>query len=260
MKNISFFLCLLRTSIKASISNRTAFLFESSLLIVNNLIFFSMWWIFFRQFNNIGGWNINDMAASISIISGAYGIAHICFGGIKNLGMIILNGDLDSFMTQPKSLLIHLIGSKSNSKGWGYLMTMGILTILGGFAKAHTFPLILLMMFSSCLILVSISIIVHSLSFWLGSIESVSQKYLNSLFVFAIYPTNIYSGILQLVLFTLIPAGLISYIPVELLRSFSWFKMFVLIGSSFVFFALALYVFHLGLKRYESGNKFGMKL
>ncbi len=83
---------------------------------------------------------------------------------------------------------------------------------------------------------------------------------MDSLFVFALYPTNIYSGLLQLVMFTVIPAGLIGYLPVELLHKFSWPKMAILFSSTLGFLMLALLVFHLGLKRYESGNKFGMRL
>ena len=106
----------------------------------------------------------------------------------------------------------------------------------------------------------SLGILVHSLTFWLGSIESVSQKYLDSLFLFALYPTNIYSGILQLVMFTIIPAGLIGYLPVELIRSFSWTKLAIVLSSSLAFLCIAILVFNLGLKRYESGNKFGVRL
>src|SRR3990167_8359040 len=180
-------------------------------MIGNNLIFFSMLWLFFRQFETIGGWRINDMAASMAMLSGAYGISNVCFGGVKNLGLIILNGDLDPFMTQPKNLLLHLAGSKSRSKGWGHLITAVILLILGGF-KASSLPLVLMLIVSGA------------------------------------------------VMFTLIPAGLIGYVPVELLRAFSWYKFAILMSCSLGFLGVACLVFHLGLKKYESGNKFGMRL
>jgi len=252
---MKFFFHLIRTSIRASITVRGAFLLETLLGILNNLVFFSMWWIFFKQFDDIGGWRLSDMAASMAIMTGAYGLTQICFGGVKSLGLIILNGDLDPFMTQPKNLLLHLAGSKSRSRGWGHLLTTAILLSSQSFSA-----LPFLLIISGCLVFTSMGILVHSLTFWLGSIESVSQKYLDSLFVFALYPTNMYSGILQLIMFTVIPAGLIGYLPVELLRSFSWLKLGVVLGSSLGLMALAFLVFHLGLKRYESGNKFGMRL
>jgi ABC-2 type transport system permease protein len=239
---------------------RGAFLLESALMITNNLIFFSMWWIFFQQFHDVGGWGINDMAASMAILSGAYGLANICFGGVKNLGIVILSGDLDPFMTQPKNLLIHLIGSKSHSKGWGHIMTAVILISLTEFASGIKLLLTLLLILTGTLILTSFGIIVHSLTFWFGQIESISQKYLDSFFLFSLYPTNIYSGLLQIIMFTLIPAGLIGYIPVELLRNFSWVGMTILLLSSGCLCIFSFFFFHLGLKRYESGNQFGIRL
>jgi hypothetical protein len=45
-----------------------------------------------------------------------------------------------------------------------------------------------------------------------------------------------------------------------LLRSFSWLKLIALVGSALGFFSLSFIVFYRGLKRYESGNQFGMRL
>lgn len=260
MKTIKFFFALLHTSIRASISLRGAFLLESTLMIANNLVFVVMWWIFFRQFKEIAGWTLRDMIALNAIGMGAYGLMQICFGGVKQLSRVILSGDLDPFMTQPKNLLIHLISSKSFSKGWGHLMTTAILLILGDLTTPVVLLLVLLSIISGCLVFTSVAIIAHSLVFWLGGIESVSRKYCDSLFLFTLYPTHIYSGLLQIVMFTLIPAGIIGYIPVELLRNFSFTNLALLLSSSIAFFILAFIVFNLGLKRYESGNQFGMRL
>ena len=143
MKNFfSFYLNLVRTSIRASISVRGAFLLESALMVANNLIFVFIWWIFFRQFKEIAGWTMRDLIILNAIGMGAYGLMLICFGGIKFISKIILNGDLDPFMTQPKNLLIHLVSSKSQSKGWGYLMTTVALIGLGGLATFPALPLI----------------------------------------------------------------------------------------------------------------------
>jgi ABC-2 type transport system permease protein len=258
-KTVIFFFSLLRTSIKASISVRGAFLLECGLMIGNNFIFLLLWWIFFRQFKEIAGWTIADMVALNAIGIGAYGLSQICFGGVKQISKIIVSGDLDSFMTQPKNLLLHLTGSKSFSKGWGHLMTTAILVVIGKLTTIFALPLILVGMLCGCLVFTSMMIIAHSIVFWFGSVESVSRQYCNSLFLFVLYPTNMYSGLLQLVMFTVIPAGVIGYIPVELLRSFSWIKLGILLSSSTTFFLLAFGIFHRGLKKYESGNQFGMR-
>lgn len=259
MKTTLFFISLLRISIKATISKRGAFLIESSLMMVNNLIYFAIWWIFFRQFQEVGGWHFNDMNMLIAVASGSYGLMQICFGGVRNLSKMIINGDLDPFMTQPKNLLLHIAGSKSHSKGWGNLMTALVLIIISETATLYITPLVLISIITGCVVFTSINVIVHSLPFWLGSVEGLSKKYCDALFLFAVYPTNIYSGLLQVVMFTLIPAGVISYLPVELIRSFSWHQLLILVVSSLSFSSIAVFVFFSGLKRYESGNRFGVR-
>lgn len=259
LKTFNFFCALLKTSIRASISSREAFLIESILMIGNNLIFFSIWWIFFLKFDEIGGWTIREMAASMAILSGSYGLAQICFGGVKTLGPAILNGDLDPFMLQPKNLLFHFVGSKSRSRGWGHLLTTIALIFLGHLSDPKSLALMGMACISGALILTSLGVMAASLTFWVGPIESVTQKYLDSIFVFALYPTNIYSGALQLIMFTLVPAGLIGFVPVELLRKFEWTRLALLILSCSLFFILAVWTFYRGLKRYESGNQFGVK-
>ncbi len=260
MKTFIFFIHLLKTGMKASISKRGAFLIETALMIATNLIFFATWWIFFRQFNDVAGWNFTDLMTIMVVGTGGYGLMQVCFGGVRNLSKIIISGDLDPFMTQPKNLLLHIAGSKSHSKGWGHLMTAFILLFFGKIASLYTFPLIILCIISSCLVFTSVNVAAHCLPFWMGPVESLSKKYCDALFLFALYPTNIYSGLLQVVMFTLIPAGVISYLPVELVRDFSWVQFFTLILSTIVFVGVAFFIFYSGLKRYESGNKFGMRV
>lgn len=259
IRAIVFWSHLFKMSLKASASQKGVFLTECFLIIANNLLFFSLWWIFFQRFQGVGAWTFQDMTALIAIGSGAFGLAQIGFGGIKKISYLILSGELDSFIIQPQNILLHVAGSKSFAKGWGHLMTGLLLTLFGGFATPLTIPLALLCMLFASFIFASVGVIAYSLPFWLGSIESVSKKYYESLLLFSMYPTHIYSGALKIIMFTLLPAGLIGTIPVELLRDFSIFKLLLLIGSSVSFIALAFFIFNAGLKRYESGNQFGIR-
>jgi ABC-2 type transport system permease protein len=229
-------------------------------MIGNNMIFFVIWWVFFRAFRSVGGWQFDDMVALMVIAAGSYGLSKICCGGVKEISRAIATGNLDPFMTQPKNLLLHLVGAKSYSKGWGQLMTAIILIFLGGKTTLNNIPLLFIFIVNGSLIFAATAVIAHSLAFWLGSIESVSKKYCDSLFVFVNYPVNIYSGPLQIIMFTIFPAGIIGYIPVSLLKNFSWANVILLLGSSSLFVSLAFFIFYRGLKKYESGNHFGMHL
>ena len=74
----------------------------------------------------------------------------------------------------------------------------------------------------------------------------------------SLYPEALFSGGIRLLLFTLIPAGFIGYLPVSLLRAFRWEGLAACLAGTLFFAALARLVFERGLRRYESGNRIGL--
>lgn len=216
-------------------------------------MFLALWWIFFSQFEEIGGWHFHDMAILMAIGMGSYGLMQICFGKARELALVITRGDLDALMTQPKSLLLHLIGSHSLTRGWGHLSTSLLLIILGGMVSI--LPLVLLGIVCGCLVMASFTIIVQSLAFWLGPIDSLSRKYCDALLLFSFYPTKMFPGFLQVILFTVIPAGIVGNLPLEMVHGFTWSKLLVLLTATCSLIGISFIVFYQGLKRYESGNQ-----
>jgi ABC-2 type transport system permease protein len=68
-----------------------------------------------------------------------------------------------------------------------------------------------------------------------------------------------FQGWMRVLLFTAIPAGFISHVPVELLRSFDPTLFVALAGVAALSAVLAMIVFRIGLRRYESGNLVGLR-
>ena len=110
-----------------------------------------------------------------------------------------------------------------------------------------------LVFFASC-------VVAHSLAFWAGRVQELSRQMTMYTLTFSVYPQTIFSGWLKVLLFTAIPAGFIGYLPVELLRDFRWTWLLGLLGGTGVYVAIALGVFALGLKHYESGNRIGARV
>ena len=50
----------------------------------------------------------------------------------------------------------------------------------------------------------------------------MANQVMHFIIIFSIYPKTIFTGMIKVVLFTVIPAGLITFMPVELLRDFRW--------------------------------------
>lgn len=250
-----FFFVLIATSIRASFSLKLAFFIELVLNVGSNLIFFLVWWIFFNKFDAVGNWDFDDVLVMMAIVRAGYGLARACCGGSRVLAEKITTGGLDLYMTQPKNLLLHLLGSESHSKGWGHILSAVILFFLADLHLAQL-PMILIGVLCGGLLFTAITTIAHSLCFWFGHVGEVSKKYVDSIFLFVHYPVNIYSGLMQVFMFTILPAGVLGYLPVEVVKRFSWGMLFALVGATSIFVALACFIFYRGLRRYESGNLF----
>jgi ABC-2 type transport system permease protein len=102
--------------------------------------------------------------------------------------------------------------------------------------------------------MVAFTVIVHSLTFWLGNAEGLAAQLWNALTSFSTYPTVIFHGPVKLLLFTLIPAGFIAYVPVRVIQRFAWGPFLGVLAFTAFIVLVARAVFQAGLRRYESGN------
>jgi ABC-2 type transport system permease protein len=120
-------------------------------------------------------------------------------------------------------------------------------------------PLLLVLALSSVSLMLSSSIIFQSLAFWLGPVETFARQLMEFVITFSIYPHTIYPFYLRVVLFTAIPAGFVSFLPVTVLQKFDAITLLQILAAAVVYAFLAVKIFYLGLRRYESGNRFGAR-
>ncbi len=73
------------------------------------------------------------------------------------------------------------------------------------------------------------------------------------------YPIDIFRGVVKLLLFTVVPAGFISFVPLQLLHQFSLPLFAGLVGFTTLIVGIAIGAFEVGVKRYESGSLLGMQ-
>ncbi|MEH1812366.1 MAG: ABC-2 family transporter protein [Nostoc sp.] len=66
---------------------------------------------------------------------------------------------------------------------------------------------------------VSFNILTGSLSFYLSNSEGLTQQWRNAMLTFSTYPATLFEGTVKLLLYTLIPAVFMTYLPIEALRS-----------------------------------------
>jgi ABC-2 type transport system permease protein len=252
--SLRFARALFATVLQESLAKRLAFALQVVAMTLNNLLFFSMWWVLFARFPRIAGYRVADMEALFGVSTIGFGLAVGLCGGSLDLARIISDGELDSLLTQPKSVMLRALASRSMASGWGDVLSGVVLLWMSGYQDV---PAILLAGVISAIGFVAGFSVLQSAAFWLGRIDGVAKQLVDLLITFTCYPPEMFGSQLKLLLFTVIPAGVITFLPVELVRHPSWHSAALALIAVSVYGAFAVWLFNRGLRRYESGSRIG---
>lgn len=233
--------------------NKTTFITNIIFMILNNASFIIQWVILYSLKDNVGGYTLKEVLLLWGFASGTYGVAHFFFKKAFQLSDIINNGKLDSFLVQPKNVLLSTITTDVETAALGDLLYGYIILFIYGFTIPR-FILYTLFIITGGLILTSIAVILGSLSFWFQKSDIISDTGNSLMIHFATYPDGIFKGIAKILLFTLIPVGFTVYIPVKILSDFNIIYLLIVLGVTIFIIALAFIIFYKGLKKYSSSN------
>jgi ABC-2 type transport system permease protein len=160
----------------------------------------------------------------------------------------------------PRPVLLHTITSRMAAHGMGDFTYGFVSYAMSGQSTWDGFLRFLLATILAAIIFTSFLIIVQSLAFWFGMMSNFSQLALNAMITFGIYPITLFDNYAKFILFTIIPAALIGAIPAEFITKFTWQSLAELLVGAVVFLFLAVTVFRIGLKRYESGSAINIEV
>lgn len=247
-----------KINLQSAIEYKVNFLTQSIFMIFNDLMWVIFWFIFFNKFPILNSWGFSDIMIMMIVITSSWGLAGVFFGNFRFLAEVIREGQLDFYLTLPKEELTHILVSKSKFDAFGDLFFGIVLALF--FIPLVKIPLLIALILLSCIIILSFAIILGSLSFFMGSSTEVSNQGLMGVLSIASYPFSSFEGYTKFILLTLIPAGFITGIPVDLLRVFNlkWFLLMMV--CAIVIFLLAIILFKIGVRRYESGNLINVRM
>lgn len=254
MKELKFLLAVWQANLQSVMEYRVAFLTQMIGMMLNDFMYFAIWLVFFERFKDVNGWGVSDMYITYGVLASAFGLVALLFGNAFMLSDIINNGRLDYYLSLPRPVLLHTIASRTIASGMGDF-SYGFLSygLSGEFSWDGLLRFVLAMLLAAT-VLVSFLILVQSLAFWMGVISNLSNLFVNAMVTFGIYPITMFDGYAKLILFTLIPAAFIGAVPAEFIRAFTWQTLAELFAGALIFLFLAVTIFRLGLKRYESGS------
>lgn len=227
-------------------------------MMLSDLTMLIIWYFFFQRFPIVNGWTIDDMMLLWASIPISFGISVGVFANVLGLPAMISQGQLDYYLVMPKPVLLHILVSKIDVFNLGDIVFGVVLVFFTSFSWYQIGIFFLFTLFASVIFL-SMLVMVGSLSFFWGNTTGLQKSTLMSVTAFSTYPMSIFGKNVKLILFTIIPAGWIGFMPVEIARNLLWSQMVYMLIATLVFFSLMIYVFHKGLKRYESGNMLAMR-
>jgi len=255
---------LWKTNLLSAMEYRATFLLQICGMMLNNAVYFVFWIIFFERFKQVNGWALEDMFLLFGVVAVAFGAGTYLFGNSLHLAGIIANGELDYYLSLPKPVLLHVLASRSVASGAGDflygLFSFVVAVVVTGEFSGGMLVRFLLASVAATTVVVSFLVLVQSLAFWSGNATLLSASAVNAIITFAIYPITLFDGTAKLLLFTVIPAAFVGALPTQFVRAFDWTSLGQLLLGATVFLALAIVVFHRGLRRYESGSAIQVRM
>lgn len=254
MKELKFLLAVWKANLQSVMEYRVAFILQVFGMMINNAIYFLIWVIYFDRFKEVRGWGLNDMFVTYGIIASGFGLVSLLFGNVFNLGDVIAKGRLDYYLSMPRPVLLHTIASRSIASGLGDFTYGFVSYALSGQYTLNGLGRFLVGTLCAAAIFAAFMILVQSLAFWIGNTSYLSSMALNAIITFAIYPITLFDNFAKLILLTLIPAALMGALPAQFVHTFDWVTLAEIFLGASAFLILAVAVFRLGLRRYESGS------
>ncbi|GCE20785.1 ABC transporter permease [Dictyobacter kobayashii] len=245
---------------QAALEYRAAFIVQVVAMIANNSLWLFFWWNYFQQFPLVNGWQGTDIVILWSVAACGFGASVVIFGNARQLPALIMNGGLDAYLGMPRYALLHVCIAATDPSAWGdIIFAIGAYLLLVHPDPGHI-ALFIIMVPLTALIYTSFMVLLGSLAFFLGNTEGLAQQLFGALISFSTYPMDIFNGFVRVILFTVLPAGFVSFVPLQLLHHFSWPLLALLLGAVLAFTLGAVALFGAGLRRYESGNLMGAQM
>lgn len=246
-------------NLRAQLEYRGAFISQAGAMFLNNIAWIVFWGLFFHKFPILRGWTMSDFMTLWAVVAAGFGLAHAIFGNVLILPSLIAKGQLDAWLLYPRALLPHLLLGRMSATACGDAVFGYAAYLFLVKPDLQHFMLFTALTVSVAMAFVGFGVATGSLSFYLGNAEGLAEQWRFAMITFSTYPATLFEGTVKLLLYTLIPAAFVGYLPVEALRSFSPIDAAYAVGGAFAILAVGTAVFYIGLRRYESGNLMEMR-
>ena len=233
--------------------NKVTFLTNIGFMVVNNATFIIQWVILLRLKEDIGGYGMKEIMLLWGLAASTFGLSRVLFARAFSLPDLIVNGKLDSYLVQPKNVLLGVLTSATNASAVGDLL-YGLIVLCVFCFSVRRFFLFLLFTVTGAVIVTAFALLLGSLTFWFVRADAFGDNMINCLISFSTYPDGIFQGTARFLLYNIIPVGMAIYQPIHIMIEFDVRSLLTVLGYTILLSAIAILVFYRGLRRYSSSN------
>jgi ABC-2 type transport system permease protein len=258
--NIRYFFDAIKVSIKSAMAYKVSFAIQTIFMFINNAFFLVFWAVVFNNIGDNTGITFNNVLYIWSFSTISYGVAYFFFAGIQKINDYIITGGMDSFLLQPKNILLNVATSKCSFSACGDFIYGLVIAFFATSGDIRKIMIILVLGILGSLFFVSTEVIARSIAVWIGDTHTIANRYVEMLLItFSTYPENIFKVGIKVILYTIVPVAYLAYIPAELVEDFNILKFLLVLAVEALYTFVAIKVFYKAIKCYESGNSMAMK-
>lgn len=217
-------------------------------------------WVFWTSLREMGAglqlWEGNSLLIFMGMGLISTGISCLFVGGY-DLEEHVLRGTLDFYLIKPVHGMLLILGERANFLRVSLMVLIGMGMLVGGFgAIAHwllLIPGVLMCVLATCMIFLG-ELCLRCLCFWFGRVNQ-AVEICSGIQMFSNYPLTFFPMIVQRILLYIVPIGMCTTIPAQIVLGTAGpaFCLLLLIQCVLVF-VLYCFIWKKGVKHYDSAN------
>jgi ABC-2 type transport system permease protein len=222
------------------------------------LSIFIFYKVIFEHLNDIAGWSWPECLILIGTFFTIDGLIYTLFyWNFLKIKNFVKNNNLDIILVKPISSQFLMSTQEIQASMYIQFIITIIFIVLGVTNLEITLGLIDIatyIFFLICATLIAYSIWFISICtvFWIPSVENIIY-FFEEIFNFAVYPSQIYSGVLKIIFSLIIPLSLMVTIPSQIItKEVNSKSLQIVLITTIILFLLSKSLWKIGLRKYTT--------
>ncbi|GIP33819.1 ABC transporter permease [Paenibacillus sp. J2TS4] len=260
MSMLKLYGILIRASIRSRMQYKFNFIFSSVMAAFINIVEFLLIAILLSKFGHIKGWSLYEVGYLYSVLILSRSIYRSLASDVHHIERYLVNGELDQLLIRPIPILLALMTQNFTILLGEFLQGSIILIICiqglmaSGQMTLTAIPLTIVIIVSGAVVLFTIGLVSATSGFWITRVRDLQNITEDATHTAARYPLLLYPKWLQLLLVSILPVGLVNYVPaLYILRGqFGPWLLILTTSLAALFLWLGLRLWRVGLSKYQS--------